>query len=117
VALREVPAYNAGSSEIGMVLKNIGPVANFPVNKGVCIDVDGTKVAVFNVTGQYYAIEDTCPHRGASFSQGMVAGTSVNCPWHGAEVDVRTGLCGPPAPRAVKTWDVSCDGNQLFIDV
>ncbi len=100
-----------------MALQSIGPVADFPVNKGVCVDVGGTRVAVFNVTGQYYAIEDTCPHRGGSFSRGLVSGTSVNCPLHGAEVDVRTGSSGPPAPRPVRTWDVSCDGTQLFIEV
>jgi len=99
-----------------MALKPIGPVANFPVNKGVCIDVGGKKIAVFNVTGQYYGVEDTCPHRGASLSQGMVSGTTVHCPWHGASVDVRTGQCGPPAPRPVHTYDVSCDGQQLFIE-
>jgi nitrite reductase/ring-hydroxylating ferredoxin subunit len=100
-----------------MALQPIGPVENFPVNKGVCVEVDGRNVAVFNVTGQYYAIDDTCPHRGASLSQGSVRGTSVHCPWHGAEVDVRTGTCGPPAPAPVSTWDVSCDGKQLFLDI
>ena len=99
-----------------MALTPIGPVTNFPVNKGVCIELGGRKIAVFNVTGQYYAVEDTCPHRGASLSQGQVSGTSVHCPWHGAEVDVRTGQCGPPAPHPVKTFDVSCDGQQLFIE-
>ena len=100
-----------------MALTKIGPVSNFPVNKGVCVDVGGKKIAVFNATGQYYAIDDTCPHRGASLSQGSLSGTSVHCPWHGAEVDVRTGTCGPPAPHAVTTYDVSCDGQELFIDL
>ncbi len=96
--------------------KPIGPVTSFPVNKGVCIDADGRKIAVFNVTGQYYGIDDTCPHRGASLSQGSVQGTKVHCPWHGAEVDVRTGQCGPPAQRPVDTHDISCDGQQLFLE-
>ncbi len=100
-----------------MALQKIGPVGNFPVNKGVCVEVGGKKIAVFNATGQYYAIDDACPHRGASFSQGSVAGTTVTCPWHGAEVDVRTGQCGPPSPRPVAVYDVSCDSQSLFIDL
>ena len=100
-----------------MALQSIGPVDNFPVNKGVCIEIDGKRIAVFNTTGQYYAIDDTCPLRGASFSEGHVNGTSVNCPLHGAEVDVRTGICGPPSPAPVTVYDVSCDSTQLFIDL
>jgi nitrite reductase/ring-hydroxylating ferredoxin subunit len=100
-----------------MALIRIGPVEDFPVGKGVCVDVDGRKVAVFNATGQYYAVDDTCPHRGASLSQGALSGTSVHCPWHGAEVDVRTGACGPPAPAPVAVYDVSCDGQDLFLEL
>ena len=100
-----------------MALQSIGPVSNFPVNKGVCLEIGGRKIAVFNVTGQYYAIDDTCPHRGASFSQGNVQGTQVFCPWHGAAADVRTGACTPPATRGVEVYDVSCDGQQLFLDL
>jgi nitrite reductase/ring-hydroxylating ferredoxin subunit len=100
-----------------MALTKIGPVSDFPVNQGVCVDVGGRKLAVFNTTGQYYAIDDACPHRGASLSQGSVTGSVVHCPWHGAEVDVRTGQCGPPAPAPVGVYDVSCDGKELFVDL
>ena len=99
-----------------MALKNIGPAENFPVGKGVCIEVDGKKYAVFNTTGQYYAIDDTCPHAGGSFSDGPVKGSKVACPLHGAEVDVRTGVCGPPGSD-VETYDVSCDSTDLFLHV
>jgi len=100
-----------------MALQNIGPVGNFPVNKGVCVELGGRRIAVFNVTGQYYAIDDTCPHRGGSFSSGSVQGLTAFCPLHGAGADVRTGACSPPSPRAVAVHDVSCDGQQLFVDL
>lgn len=100
-----------------MALKNIGPVENFPVGQGVCLEVDGRRIAVFNTTGQYYAVDDTCPHAGGSFSQGSMAGSKVTCPLHGATVDVRTGTCTPPAPGDVQSYDVSCDSENLFIDL
>ena len=100
-----------------MALENIGPVENFPVNQGVCIEVGGKRVAVFNSTGQFYAIDDACPHRGASFAEGTVSGMSVTCPLHGATADFRTGDCSPPAPGPVHTYDVSSDGESLFIDL
>lgn len=100
-----------------MVLVNIGPVEKFPVGKGVRVDLAGRAYAVFNATGQYYAIDDRCPHRGASFSQGRLVGNTVTCPLHGATADVRTGACTPPSPGAVGTYDVSCDSKALFLDV
>ena len=100
-----------------MPRENIGPVENFPPNKGVCVEVGGKRVAVFNTTGQFYAIDDTCPHRGAAFSDGQVHGTHVVCPLHGAEADVRTGMCTPPAPGPVSTYEVSSDGQSQFLEV
>jgi len=98
-------------------LRNIGPVENFPIGKGTCIEVDGKRIAVFNTTGQYYAIDDACPHAGASFSEGTVRGSSVTCPLHGATVDVRIGSCTPPSPSDVETYEISCDSTDLFIDL
>lgn len=100
-----------------MALTNIGPVENFPVGQGVCIEVDGKRIAVFNTTGQYYAIDDTCPHANGSFSAGTLSGSTVTCPLHGATADVRIGACTPPAPQDVESYDVSCDGQSLFIAV
>ncbi len=100
-----------------MAKHNIGPVENFPVNKGVCVEAGGKRVAIFNTTGQFYGIDDTCPHRGASFAEGTLSGTVVACPWHGAETDVRTGRCGPPSPAPVNTYEVSSDGETLFLDI
>jgi len=100
-----------------VVLKNIGPATGFPVGKGVCVEVEGKRYAVFNTTGQYYAIDDICPHAGGSFSRGPVSGTRVTCPLHGAQADVRTGACTPPARGDVTTYDVSCDSTDLFLHV
>ncbi|MDG2148007.1 MAG: Rieske 2Fe-2S domain-containing protein [Planctomycetota bacterium] len=100
-----------------MVLKNIGPAENFPVGKGTCIEVEGKRYAVFNTTGQYYAIDDACPHAGGFFSDGNMTGTTAYCPLHGASVDVRTGVCGPPSAADVETYDVSCDSTDLFLHV
>ena len=100
-----------------MALKNIGPAENFHVGKGVCVEVEGKRYAVFNTTGQYYAIDDVCPHAGGSFSQGAVSGMTVSCPLHGATADVRTGACTPPCRSDVETYDVSCDSTDLFLHV
>ena len=55
------------------------------------VDVDGTAVAVFNVGGDYFAIEDVCTHDGGELAGGVIEGDQVVCPRHGARFCVRTG--------------------------
>jgi len=67
------------------------------------VDADGTMVAVFNLDGDYYAIEDVCTHDGGELTGGIVEGFEIECPRHGARFDIRTGevLCAPAcAPTA-----------------
>jgi nitrite reductase (NADH) small subunit len=54
---------------------------------------DGNELAVFNVNGEYYAIENFCPHKGAPLSEGAICGHVVECGWHGWQFDVRNGEC------------------------
>jgi 3-phenylpropionate/trans-cinnamate dioxygenase ferredoxin subunit len=61
------------------------------------VDADGVAVAVFNLDGEYYAIEDVCTHDGGELTGGPVRGHVIECPRHGAQFDIRTGavLCAP----------------------
>ena len=60
-------------------------------------DVDGAQVAVFNLDGQHYAIEDVCTHDAGQLTGGSVEGDQIVCPRHGARFCIRTGeaLCAP----------------------
>lgn len=55
------------------------------------VDVDGTTVAVFNINGEYFAIEDVCTHDGGELASGELDGDQIVCPRHGARFCVRTG--------------------------
>lgn len=72
------------------------------------------EVAVFNVDGEYYAIENFCPHKGAPLSEGALCGHVVECALHGWQFDVRTGEC-LTVPERIKTYRVSCEGGVLKI--
>jgi 3-phenylpropionate/trans-cinnamate dioxygenase ferredoxin component len=62
------------------------------------LDVDGTAVVVFNIEGDYYAIEDVCTHDGGQLTGGTVEGDQIVCPRHGARFCIRTGeALTPPA--------------------
>ena len=53
--------------------------------------VDGLTVAIANVGNKFYAINNTCLHRGGPLGQGELQGVAVTCPWHGWQYDVTTG--------------------------
>ena len=68
------------------------------------VDVDGANIAVFNVGGEYFAIEDVCTHDGGQLTGGTVEGDQVECPRHGARFCIRTGaaLTAPAYEPTVK---------------
>jgi len=55
------------------------------------VDVDGVQIAVFNLGGEYYAIEDVCTHDAGQLTGGSVDGDQIVCPRHGARFCIRTG--------------------------
>lgn len=83
-----------------------------------CVEVEGQKIALFDVEGEFYALSDTCTHRGGPLSEGDLAGGEVTCPWHGARFDVRTGaVIGPPASIDVKSYPVKVTGKDVLIEL
>ena len=82
------------------------------------IEVGGQKIALFHIEGAFYALSDTCTHRGGPLSEGTVEGTEVTCPWHGAKFDIRTGaVLGPPARQGVRSYPVRVTGADVEIEV
>ena len=67
--------------------------------------VDDTPIAVFNVAGEYYAIEDSCTHDGSPLASGCIEGTEIECPHHGARFSLVTGdVLSPPAYEPVAVF-------------
>jgi 3-phenylpropionate/trans-cinnamate dioxygenase ferredoxin component len=87
-----------------------------PPGAGRTIDVDGTDVAVFNLDGAYYAIEDVCTHDGGVLTGGEVDGDVIVCPRHGARFSIRTGeVLAPPAYEDVPTFPVRIEGGIVQV--
>ena len=81
------------------------------------VEVEGQKIALFRVDGTFYALSDTCTHRGGPLSEGTVEGAEVTCPWHGAKFDIRSGaVVEPPAPQAVKSYPVRVTGADVEVE-
>ncbi|MDQ3922564.1 MAG: non-heme iron oxygenase ferredoxin subunit [Actinomycetota bacterium] len=79
-------------------------------------DVRGTKIAVANIAGTFYAFGDTCTHRECSLAEGGLEETTVTCPCHGSEFDVVSGqVLRGPARVPVGSFEVRAEGGNLEV--
>lgn len=86
--------------------------------KAKMVEVEGRKIALFNLEGSYWAIDDTCPHRGGPLSEGEVEREVVTCLWHGSKFNIKTGeVLIPPAREGVKSYKVQVEGSIIMIEV
>jgi 3-phenylpropionate/trans-cinnamate dioxygenase ferredoxin component len=80
-------------------------------------EVRGTKIAVANLGGEFHAFDDTCTHLGCSLAEGDLEETTVSCPCHGSEFDVRTGeVLQGPAREPIETYETRVEGGRLEVE-
>jgi nitrite reductase/ring-hydroxylating ferredoxin subunit len=92
--------------------------ADLPEGKTRTVEVAGRPLALCNVGGTFFAVDDTCPHAGASLGEGHMEGDRVICPLHDACFDVRTGeAVEGPAVTGVATYPVRLVGDAVQIAV
>ncbi len=79
-------------------------------------EIEGWWIAVFNVGGQYYAIEDVCTHDDGPIGEGELYGYEIECPRHGARFDIRTGaVTRMPAVVPVKWFPTRVEGDEIQV--
>jgi nitrite reductase/ring-hydroxylating ferredoxin subunit len=92
---------------------DIGP------GEGICVEVNGRAIALFNVNGQFFALDNSCAHRGGPLGEGFVdqANQTVQCPWHGWTYNLTTGA-SPINPMArVERFEVQVEGEEVRISL
>jgi 3-phenylpropionate/trans-cinnamate dioxygenase ferredoxin subunit len=93
-----------------------GPIDQIPAGRVKLVTDGDLRIAVCNVDGQFYAIEDVCSHDGGPLDQGQLEGDEIECPRHGARFNVRTGEATlMPAVMPVPTFPIKIEGNQIFV--
>ncbi len=80
--------------------------------------IDGKKIAIANLNGKFYAIEDSCPHQQQPLSAGLLMGNTVMCLVHGAQIDVTSGksLSGV-TDKDAKTFPAKVEGDDVLVDL
>jgi len=78
--------------------------------------LNGKTVALANVAGKFFCVDNTCLHRGGPLGQGVLEGQTVTCPWHGWQYDVTTGKVTANPSVGVSCYTVEVRGEDIYVD-
>jgi nitrite reductase/ring-hydroxylating ferredoxin subunit len=95
----------------------IGPAADVPIGEGCVVEAEGKTLALFNVDGAFYALENACAHRGGPLGEGDLDGAAVVCPWHAWRWDVKTGANANNPAVKMPCFPVSVDDGRVFVEL
>jgi nitrite reductase (NADH) small subunit len=98
-------------------LTRLADATEIPPGQGKVVEAEGKTLAVFNCDGVFYAIDNTCAHRGGPLGEGDLDGTIVTCPWHGWQWDVTTGANAMNAAVKVGCYPVKVEGGSVLAEI
>ena len=82
------------------------------------IEAAGLTLAVFNVDGEFYVLDDQCTHGQGSLSEGYIEGDVVECNFHNGQFNIRTGeVVSPPCMIPIKTYPTTVENGKVVIEV
>jgi nitrite reductase/ring-hydroxylating ferredoxin subunit len=88
------------------------------VGTALKVEKDGLVLAVFNVDGEFYVLDDQCTHGPGSLSEGYIEGDVVECNFHNGQFNIRTGeVVLPPCMIPMKTYPTSVENGKVVIEV
>ena len=97
--------------------QTVAQVSEVVEGQGFPVDVDGRPIALFLTDGEYFAIDDTCPHNGAPLCDGSVMGRELTCSWHGWRFSLESGKRLDNPRGKVGTYPVRIVGDEVQIDL
>jgi nitrite reductase (NADH) small subunit len=97
-----------------MTISALCRTADVPPDMPITVSWQGNDWAVAQHQGRYYALENTCPHRGGPLGRGSVQGGCLVCPWHAWTFDVTSGKCTFNPSVRVQSLPLRVDGDQLY---
>ena len=88
-----------------------------PEGTGIAVDVKGKRLAIFQYQGEFFALDETCPHRGGPLHEGPIQEGAVVCPWHLWQFNLKTGLSPVNALSKVHVYKTRVEGSDIFVEV
>jgi 3-phenylpropionate/trans-cinnamate dioxygenase ferredoxin component len=94
----------------------VAKVGEIPPGGVKVVRLDDEEIAIFNLAGRYYAMDDVCTHDGGPLAEGVIDGEVIECPRHGARFDIKTGaVLAMPATLPVPTYAVRVEGGEIQV--
>ena len=97
----------------------VGKTSDISPGKMQKVTADGKEILVVNVDGNYFAMNDTCTHAGASLGDGKLDGSILTCDWHGAKFDCKTGKLHafPAKIKDLNSYKVVVESDNIFLEL
>lgn len=97
----------------------VGKTLDISPGKMQKVTADGKEILVINVEGNYFAMDDTCTHAGASLADGKLDGSILTCDWHGAKFDCKTGKLHafPAKIKDLNSYKVVVESDNIFLEL
>lgn len=93
-------------------------MVDLPPGRGATVELTGGKeLAIFNVNGEFFAVENFCPHRGAPLADGDLCGYAIECSRHGWHFDLRTGACLSHRGSDIEAYEVMIESGEVKIRI
>ena len=100
------------------IFVKVATTSSFGDRSSLCIEKNGTALALFKTNDGFHAIDNTCTHRGGPLCEGTLDDGEVECPWHGARFNVTTGeATALPAPDDVERYAVRVRGEAIEAEI
>jgi NAD(P)H-dependent nitrite reductase small subunit len=94
---------------------SVAGVDDVPDGEGRVVEANGIAVALFNVGGNFYALDNLCIHRGGPLGDGICSAGTVTCPWHGWQFDIASGECAGLPGQSVDAYEVRVEGDAVQV--
>lgn len=95
----------------------IASVEDVKPGEGIEVVAAGRVIALFNIEGEFHALDGVCPHAGGPLGNGDVSGCQVTCPWHGWQFDVTSGQHGLNPNLTHERFKITVDGADLLVEI
>ena len=95
----------------------VAPVSDLVEGKGKAYEVKGRLIAFFLRNGQVHAIDDACPHMGASLADGNLCGDLVSCQWHGWRFNITNGVWADAPKIKIGSYPVKVENGVVFLSI
>ncbi len=100
------------------VFRKVATVDQVPEGRGIALEIEGRRLAIFNIEGNFHAVEAACAQHRAPLERGVIYEGTLHCPWHGVAFDVDRGICSAfPNEISTTTYEVRLEGNDILLRI